>query len=401
MRNGWTGGQYSVFRIIFGVYLFIHFAMLLPWGAELFSNQGVLPDASASPLTRLFPNLLAIADSPSVVTALLIAAVVSAGCFVLGIFDRAAAILMWYVLACTFGRNPLIANPSLPYAGWLLIAHALIPPAPYGSLAARGRIDPRGGWKMPDGIFAAAWIAMAAGYTYSGYTKLISPSWVDGTGMERVLANPLARPGVLRDFMLDLPSPLLQAATWGALALELLFAPLALSRRLRPWIWLAMLSMHLGLMLLIDFADLSFAMVILHLFTFDPAWIPAMHPARRDRILYDGTCGLCHRAVRFVLAEDQREAFTFSPLPADLPQESVVVELEDGRRLERSDAARYVLARLGGVWRAGSLVSVIIPRVLRDRLYDLVARVRYNLFRRPTEACPILPPDLRSRFNSH
>ena len=29
MKNGWTGGQYSLYRVIFGLYLFIHFASLL------------------------------------------------------------------------------------------------------------------------------------------------------------------------------------------------------------------------------------------------------------------------------------------------------------------------------------------------------------------------------------
>ena len=50
--NGWTGGQYSVYRALLGGYLFVHFAMLLPFGGELFSSQGMLPDASTSPLTR-------------------------------------------------------------------------------------------------------------------------------------------------------------------------------------------------------------------------------------------------------------------------------------------------------------------------------------------------------------
>lgn len=60
-------------------------------------------------------------------------------------------------------------------------------------------------------------------------------------------------------------------ASWGALTLELTYVLLALSRRARPWIWVAMLTLHLSLMVFIDFADLSFGMVILHLFTFDPA----------------------------------------------------------------------------------------------------------------------------------
>ena len=42
MRDFWTGGQYSVFRILFGTYLFVHFAHLLPWAAEVFSHQGMI-----------------------------------------------------------------------------------------------------------------------------------------------------------------------------------------------------------------------------------------------------------------------------------------------------------------------------------------------------------------------
>jgi hypothetical protein len=77
-----------------------------------------------------------------------------------------------------------------------------------------------------------------------------------------------------------LPLPIIAVATWGALATELLFAPLALLSRLRPWLWLALLSMHFGLMSLIDFSDLSAGMVMLHLFTFDPTWVQDLRTAR-------------------------------------------------------------------------------------------------------------------------
>jgi hypothetical protein len=114
---------------------------------------------------------------------------------------------------------------------------------------------------------------MALGYTYSGYAKLVSPSWLDGTAVARVLDNPLARPGLVRTVLLALPDAALRSCTWAVLALELAFAPLALIRRLRPWLWSLMLAMHLGLILVIDFADLSLGMVMLHVFTCDPGWI--------------------------------------------------------------------------------------------------------------------------------
>jgi hypothetical protein len=258
--------------VVFGLYLLVHFLQLLPWGTELFSSKGVLPAASASPLIYLFPNLLAWADSPTVVTIVLIVAAVLSVLFAAGWHDRPVALGLWYVWACLFGRDPLIANPSIPFVGWLLLAHVFLPPAPYGSLAGYRRPDLAAQWRMPPAIFAAAWIVMAVGYSYSGYTKFISPSWRDGSALMRVLDNPLARPGWLRESLLSLPGWMLHAGTWAALAGELAFAPLALIRRLRPWIWGMMLLMHLSLIALIDFADLSLGMVMIHLFTCDPGW---------------------------------------------------------------------------------------------------------------------------------
>ena len=410
MTNGWTGGQYSLVRAVLGAYLAVHFALLLPYGTELFSSRGVLPDAALSPLSNLFPNVLAVFDGPLMVKALLTFAIAASSALALGWRDHAAALALAYVWACLYGRNPLIANPSLPYVGWMLIAHACLPAAPYGSWTARGRVDPAGSWSFPRGVMVAAWIAMAVGYSYSGATKLASPSWLDGSALERVLDNPLSRPGVARDLLLALPSSLLRAATWGALVLELAFAPLALFERARPWLWAAMLAMHLSLIGLIDFADLSFGMVCLHLFTFDPRWIPAARSAEPTRVFYDGHCGLCHGFVRFVLAEDRAGSMRFAPLQGDtlltlcpprtrtsLP-DSVVVLDSSRAWLGRSDAVLHVLERLGGYWRASAAVLRVVPRPLRDVVYDVVARLRYRVFGTKAAACPLIPRELATRF---
>jgi predicted DCC family thiol-disulfide oxidoreductase YuxK len=411
MKNGWTGGQYSLARAAFGIYLFVHFIHLAPWAAEVFSSRGVLADGGASPLLYLFPNILAVWDAPAFVTALIAAAAVLSVLFAAGWRDRAAAVGIWYVWACLHGRMPLIGNPGLPYVGWLLLAHAFLPAAPYGSLSARGRVDPGNDWRMPEGIFRAVWILMAVGYTYSGCTKLVSPSWLDGTAVARVLENPLARPGWPRDLLLALPEGALRAATWGALAAEVGFAPLALVARLRPWLWGAMLGMHLSLICVIDFADLSLGMVMLHLFTFDPAWIRPQPADGIDTIFYDGRCGLCHRAVRFVLAEDHGgSAFRFAPLDsaafraalsetdrARLP-DSLLVLTPEGAILCRSTAALRIGGRLGGLWRVLATAAGWIPAAIRDRVYDGVAAIRLRLFAKPAEACPVMPEALRARF---
>ncbi len=232
-------------------------------------------------------------------------------------------------------------------------------------------------------------------------------------GLARILESPLARPGFLREVLLALPGSVQRLATWGALALELLFAPLALFRRLRPWVWGAMLAIHIGLLLLIDFADLTFGMIVLHLFTFDPAWIPPRAAHTSELLFYDGHCGLCHRAVRFVLAEDRTgAAFHFAPLEGEtvrslvteaerrgLPN-SLVLRTAEGKFLTRSAAVLYLLRLLGGVWRLIAGVAAVVPARVRDHLYDAVARTRHRVFPRPPHACPVVPDDLRARFRA-
>jgi len=74
------------------------------------------------------------------------------------------------------------------------------------------------------------------------------------------------------------------------------------------------------------------------------------------------------------------------------------VKSASGAVLVRSDAAVHLLSRLGGFWRIGGMLFGVLPRRVRDAMYDFVARVRYRIFGRKKDACPLMPPDLRSRF---
>jgi len=199
----------------------------------------MLPYATQSPLIGVFPNILAIIDDPIIVTGLSLMGALAALAFTVGYGDRVPAFIMWFTLACFLGRNPLITNPSLPYVGWMLLAHLFIPTAPFGSVKALGRTNPAGDWRFPAGIFLAALLVLV--FSYSGYTKLLSPSWVAGENVQFVLTNPLARDWFLRDIFLTIPPIVLKLLTWFILDVELLFLPLALSRKLRPWLWSGML----------------------------------------------------------------------------------------------------------------------------------------------------------------
>jgi hypothetical protein len=249
---------------VVALYLVVHFAALVPYAAEVFSSAGVLPDAGLSPLMRAFPNILAIHDGPVFVTLFALAGGLAALALLHERWRPVAAIGCLYVLACLFGRNPLIRNPSLPYVGLSLLALAS---------ARRGRI--------PRDVVTVLWILLSVGYAYSGLVKLPAPSWLDGTAFDHVLQNPLAYEHAR--LLLALPDWTRRLATWGTLGLEILFPLLALSRRARPWAWLAMTSLHLGLLCLIDFADLTLGMLVIHAVVFDERWLSRTADGPRQR----------------------------------------------------------------------------------------------------------------------
>ena len=125
-------------------------------------------------------------------------------------------------------------------------------------------------------------------------------------------------------------------------------------------------------------------------------------------LFYDGTCALCHGFVRWVLARDRNARFQFAPLHGEtfaqmVPPEqraglpdSVVVRDDAGALHVESDAVVFVLRALGR-HRSAALLGAL-PRPLRDFGYRLIARVRYALFGRKEELCPVVPPELRERF---
>jgi predicted DCC family thiol-disulfide oxidoreductase YuxK len=396
----WSGGQYSLYRVALGSFVCWHFLSLLPYGEEVFAAGGVLEQAALSPYIGVLPNPLAVWDSAFGVGVLLVLGALACLALAVGYLDRIGALVAAVILAWLFQRNPLIANPSLPLLGWLLLMHVFVPSRPYGSLAAHlhGGADP--GWRLPQHLHLAAWVMLALAYSYSGYSKLYSPSWVGGDSIRLVLENPLARDHALRTLALATPPLCLQLLTWTVLGVELLFAPLALLRGLRPWLWLAMLGAQFGFLVFLNFADLTLPMLLAHLLTFDPRWVARRVPTTAAVVLFDGSCAFCHACVRLAAMEDQRARLSFAPLQgptaihvlegralADRGDSIVVVVAGDAPAL-RSRAVAAILERLGGVWYVLGRALRLLPRSLADRAYDTVGRVRLRLGGH-VDACPL------------
>ena len=90
-------------------------------------------------------------------------------------------------LGVSAGKESSNFQSSIPFIGWLLIAHTFVPSVP----PIWSERFSESTWEMPPRIYGAAWVVMAAGYTYSGYTKLVSQSWIDGSALSRVLQQPV------------------------------------------------------------------------------------------------------------------------------------------------------------------------------------------------------------------
>jgi len=125
-------------------------------------------------------------------------------------------------------------------------------------------------------------------------------------------------------------------------------------------------------------------------------------------LLFDGVCNLCNASVQWVLKRDRRGLFRFAALQSDVGQQllqqhgldsknfDTVVLVESERVFLRSDAPLEIVRRLGGAWRLLYALK-LIPRPLRDSVYNFVARNRYRWFGRQ-EVCMIPKPAWKERF---
>ena len=125
-------------------------------------------------------------------------------------------------------------------------------------------------------------------------------------------------------------------------------------------------------------------------------------------LLFDGVCNLCNGFVQFVLLRDPKGYFHFAPLQSDLGKEtlrqanlpeealSTVVLVEHGKVYTHSTVALRTVRHLSGLWPL-LYVFVIVPRPIRDWVYNWVAQNRYRWFGK-REACMMPRPEWKERF---
>jgi len=131
-------------------------------------------------------------------------------------------------------------------------------------------------------------------------------------------------------------------------------------------------------------------------------------PTDRPVLLFDGVCNLCNGLVQWVIERDPDAEFRFAALQSDAGQallerldlptdEFETFVMVDGEEYStKSTAALRVLRRLGLPYSI-LYPLVVVPRFVRDRVYDVVAAHRYGWFGR-RESCMRPTPEREARF---
>lgn len=135
--------------------------------------------------------------------------------------------------------------------------------------------------------------------------------------------------------------------------------------------------------------------------------------AAQSIVLYDGDCGMCNRSVRFIFERDNEGRFYFASLQSETAQQllaeanlsfpsdgsgDTMVLLEEGQSFTRSTAALRIARRLTRPWN-WLAIGLLIPAVLRDSIYRIIAANRYRFFGKH-DVCNIPSPELRARMRS-
>lgn len=125
-------------------------------------------------------------------------------------------------------------------------------------------------------------------------------------------------------------------------------------------------------------------------------------------VLFDGTCAFCEKSVTFIATRDPAGYFRFgaSQTPAaqallaefNVTRESTrsIILIEDGTLYLKSTAVLRIARRLSLPWSLAA-AALIVPRPIRDAVYNVVAAVRHRLAGR-SNACEIPPPEIRQRL---
>ena len=121
-------------------------------------------------------------------------------------------------------------------------------------------------------------------------------------------------------------------------------------------------------------------------------------------ILFDGVCNLCNSAINFVIKRDKKNVFKFATLQSEYAKNlgldpskmDSIVLIDGGNRYSKSSAALHIAKYLSSGYPL-LYAFMVLPKFLRDWVYDYIAKNRYKWFGKK-ESCMIPTPELQEKF---
>lgn len=125
-------------------------------------------------------------------------------------------------------------------------------------------------------------------------------------------------------------------------------------------------------------------------------------------ILFDGVCNFCNSSVNFVLKRDKNSLFKFAPIQSEFAQNLLsdadkpfnqfdsFILVDNGKLYTKTTAALRVCKSLSGLWPL-LYGFIIVPPFLRDLLYNLLAKYRYQWFGK-ADNCMIPTAEIKAKF---
>ena len=125
-------------------------------------------------------------------------------------------------------------------------------------------------------------------------------------------------------------------------------------------------------------------------------------------ILFDGICNFCNSTVNFIIRQDKKNIFRFATLQSgagkillekykiDWKETDSFVVIDNGKAYQKSNAGLHLYNKLPWYWK-WTQVFWIVPRFIRDGVYDLIAKNRYKWFGK-RDQCMLPSPGVKKRF---
>ena len=133
-------------------------------------------------------------------------------------------------------------------------------------------------------------------------------------------------------------------------------------------------------------------------------------PQGKQLILFDGVCNFCDDTMKKIIKADKKNAFVFASIQSEIGKEiisyiginntidSIILYQPGYAYFLESDAVFEISKQLSGFYPLIQL-GKIFPKPLRNKLYQIFAKNRYNWFGKKQE-CELPSPEIRSKFLS-